>query len=536
MNRSRNVFSVYALIGLLLFGFAATVADAQRNARETRNLLLRLNSRVADFKYSLRWELNLIPLGDVENDQVRNDLDNLEKSIKDFEKNLQRNRENSDDVSKILYSARSINTFLNRYRFSSKVNNNWSEVRGILENLAGNYRVAAIWDDDRYPSNSNNRNPRRNSPNNRSISNSYGLTGTYQIDISRSENTNDIADRAIRNNGIRSDSDREDLRNKLAAPDELAVDVRGNQVVLASSNSAPISFVADGTTRTESAGGRTIRVRATMRGDELTVSSLGGDTDYTVTFVSVNGGRALKVTRRITTDYLRQTIFAESIYNKSDSVARLGIDDDDFSDNRGSYSSNDPNDYPNNSPYPQTRRGRTGEFVVPNGTMVTAILENDIVTDVSQNNDRFEMVVQSPNEFRGAIIEGYLSGISRSGKVSGRSQITFNFERITLRDGRIYDFAGYLQGVVDENGEPVKVDTEGTAKGDSQTKETVKRGGIGAGIGAIIGAIAGGGKGAAIGAVIGGTAGAGSVIVQGKDDLELKKGSMITIQSSSPIR
>ena len=80
------------------------------------------------------------------------------------------------------------------------------------------------------------------------------------------------------------------------------------------------------------------------------------------------------------------------------------------------------------------------------------------------------------------------------------------------------------------------VDTEGTAKGDSQTKETVKRGGIGAGIGAVIGAIAGGGKGAAIGAIIGGSAGAGSVILQGKDDLQLKAGSSITVQSSAPIQ
>ena len=55
-------------------------------------------------------------------------------------------------------------------------------------------------------------------------------------------------------------------------------------------------------------------------------------------------------------------------------------------------------------------------------------------------------------------------------------------------------------------------------------------------IGAGIGAIAGGGKGAAIGAIIGGSAGAGSVIVQGKEDLELKQGSSITVQASSPLR
>ena len=146
------------------------------------------------------------------------------------------------------------------------------------------------------------------------------------------------------------------------------------------------------------------------------------------------------------------------------------------------------------------------------------------------------MTVQSPVEFRGAVIEGYISGVGRSGKVTGQSNVTFNFEKITLRNGQTYDFAGYLQSIKDQYGKPVRVDNEGTAKGDSQTRETAKRGGIGAGLGAIIGAIAGGGKGAAIGAVIGGGAGAGSVVVQGKDDIRLMPGSTITVQSSSPIR
>ncbi len=146
------------------------------------------------------------------------------------------------------------------------------------------------------------------------------------------------------------------------------------------------------------------------------------------------------------------------------------------------------------------------------------------------------MTVQSPDQFRGATVEGYLTGVGRSGQVSGRSNVTFNFESITLRDGKRYDFAGSLQSVKDQYGKEVRIDAEGTATGDSQTRETAKRGGIGAGLGAIIGAIAGGGKGAAIGAIIGGGAGAGSVVVQGRDDLQLMKGSTITVQASSPNR
>jgi len=152
------------------------------------------------------------------------------------------------------------------------------------------------------------------------------------------------------------------------------------------------------------------------------------------------------------------------------------------------------------------------------------------------NNDRFKLTVQSPTDLRGATIEGHITGVGRSGRVSGSSNITFNFETITLQSGQKYDFSGYLQGIKDQNGKVVKVDTEGTAKGDSQTKETVKRGGIGAVAGAIFGAILGGGKGAAIGAIIGGGARAGSVVVQGRDDIQLMKGSTLTIQASSPIK
>jgi hypothetical protein len=53
-------------------------------------------------------------------------------------------------------------------------------------------------------------------------------------------------------------------------------------------------------------------------------------------------------------------------------------------------------------------------------------------------------------------------------------------------------------------------------------------------VGAIIGAIAGGGKGAAIGAIVGAGAGAGSVYVQGRNDLDLDAGTEVTIRATGP--
>jgi hypothetical protein len=530
MSRYKSVFPVYLIVGLMMFGFA-NPANAQtiRNERNVRDILRSLNSKIDDFRYTFSSEVSRNSISRADENEVNGNLRDFKASLTRFEDKFQRRRENADDVTNVLAAAKILNLNLEGRRFGVPLDREWTAIRGLLERLASNYQVAWDWNED-------NRLDPVYSPPVRARSNSavgYGLTGTYRLDQSRSEDTRSIAENAVRNGNIAKDRNAQsDLENKLQAPDEIIIEVRGSQITLASSNASQITFTADGRDRTENlSNGKTLRVRSTLRGQELTVSSLGGDTDYTVTFVSIENGNALRVTRRITTEYLRQTIFAESIYEKIDSAARFG-NNSGYRDD--TYSSNDQQD--EQSDYPTMGSGRTGSFIVPNGTILTGILENDIDTQVSQNNDRFELVVQAPNRYRGAIIEGYISGVNRSGKVSGRSQITFNFERIRLSNGETYEFAGFLQSVTDENGKTVKVDTEGVAKGDSQTKETVKRGGIGAGVGAIIGAIAGGAKGAAIGAIIGGGAGAGSVVLQGKDDLQLKAGSSVTIQASAPNR
>ncbi len=545
MRKFKSAFLVYLFIGLAVFGFASAseaVAQGSRSESVSRSAARNLNSRIDDFRYSLDNELGKNTVSRDEESQFNNDFDNFANSVRQFGDKLDRRRENADDVRDILSAAKPVNDFVYAKRFGNAAQKDWTNVRNQLDKLAANYNVAWNWNgtnpaypaDRNNPSNDQNDNYPPTAPRSGSNSYSYNLTGTYKLDESRSEDAHEIADRAIKNGNVRdADNAQNDLEDKLESPPQVVIEARGTQVTLESSNAPQVTFTADGRDKSETlSNGKTLRVRATLRGQELTVSSLGGDTDYTVTFASIDGGKALRVTRRVTTDYLQQTVFIESVYQKTDSIARFGANPND--DNNGDYSSNDSQNGRGNSP--TTTNGRTGDFIVPNGTILVGLLESDIDTKVSQNNDRFTLNVQSPNDFRGAIIEGYISGVNRSGKVSGNSKVTFNFEHIRLANGETYEFAGFLQSVTDETGKIVKVDTEGAAKGDSQTKETVKRGGIGAGIGAVIGAIAGGAKGAAIGAIIGGGAGAGSVVVQGKDDLTLKSGSSVTVQSSAPSR
>lgn len=546
MKRITSIVSLFAVAVTVFLGLAVQADAQKRNERETRDIIRSLNSKVDDFKYNLDYQLKSASMDQDSVTDVSTDLRDLKDRIAAFETNFNAKRENRDDVSDIVRAANSIDEFLETNQQSRKLQNDWTGIRGLVDRLANRYGISQnsngdysdpADDRDNRPlptptrQQNTNRYPSQAQTNQNTITG--GLTGTYQLDPARSEKISDI----LSNSNV-SGGNRQDLESKLEAPEQVAISIRGNQVTLASTKAAPITITADGREKTENTGGKTVRVRATLRGDELTVSSLGGETDYTITFVTADNGKTLKVTRRITTDYLSETIFAESVYNKTDAFAKLGIENDpNASSPDGTFSSNDPDDANGtygNSPAVVTQR--IGEFIVPNGMVISGVLENAIDTKVSQNNDRFRLTVQSPDEFRGAIVEGYISGVGRSGQVSGRSNVTFNFQKITLRDGKAYDFAGFLQGIKDTYGKDVKVDTEGTAKGDSQTKESVKRGGIGAGIGALIGAIAGGGKGAVIGAVIGGGAGAGSVAVQGRDDIQLQKGSVVTVTSSSPIR
>jgi hypothetical protein len=513
---------VFAAI-ILVAGLFGMANAQQRNERQVRDMVRNLSSQIDNFRYSLEDEMQRNSAARQDVDEIMRGLSDLEDKVSAFEDNFNERRENRDDVNAIVLAAQDVEGYFRRSQPNQRVQQDWNSIKNMIGRLSGSYGVTPNWNgrgSSLPPARSTT--PSRSTP---SFARS-DLTGTYRLDTSRSENTDQI----LTETGV-SGNQRQDLQKKLEAPDQIAIDIRGDQVTLASSIASPATFVADGREKTETdANGRNVRLRATLRGQELTIASLGGESDYTIIFAPSDNGRTLKVTRRITTDYLRQTVFADSFYQRTDEVARLGIDTSVDNNTTGGWSSSD------NSTGPVAVPGRTGEFIVPNGTVITAQLENTIDTKVSQNNDRFKMTVQSPMEFRGAVIEGHISGVGRSGRVSGRSNVTFNFDTITLRDGKTYDFAGFLQSIKDQNGKVVKVDTEGTAKSDSQTKETVKRGGIGAGLGAIIGAIAGGGTGAAVGAIIGGSVGAGSVVVQGRDDVQLYKGSLITVQASSPIR
>ncbi|HLL76780.1 MAG TPA: YMGG-like glycine zipper-containing protein [Pyrinomonadaceae bacterium] len=482
-------------------------------------LIRRIETRTDNFRTALDRSLDRTRY-----DGTRTE-DDINRFVRDFEQatDTLRSRFGSrtsvaGDVENVLRQATLIDSFMRRNRMNQRAENQWSLLRTDLNELASTYSVAWNWDNPNTLPGPVNSFPGGTNAANR-------LTGTYRLDVSRSEDPRAVAQRATANLPTNQRQRvYERLIERLESPEMLAIDRRGSQVTIASSRAPQTTFDADGRERPEQLpNGMQARVSSVLNGDRLVVRSTGfRENDFTVTFDPIEGGRSLRVTREIWSERLgANPVVVQNTYTRTSEVADLNV-----------YNSAGP--YTAGSPTIGT--STSGDFVIANGTTLIATLNSQLSTQTTQNNDRFTMTVREPAQFEGAVIEGHVTGVDRSGRVAGRSQITFNFDRIRLRDGRTYNFAGWVESVRTTAGETVSVDNEGTVRDDNQTNRTVQRTAIGTAVGAIIGAIAGGGKGAAIGAVLGAGAGAGSVYVQGRDDLELQPGTELTIRASSPNR
>ena len=182
--------------------------------------------------------------------------------------------------------------------------------------------------------------------------------------------------------------------------------------------------------------------------------------------------------------------------------------------------------------------GRTantgGPSAVPSNVVLTVELSNRLTTDVSQKGDRFEARVVEPQEFAGAVVAGHLADVQRPGKSKGRALLQLDFEQIQTPGSNDWQefHAQVVEVLLPEATGTGEVDEEGGVRGRDTTKEDVAKVGGASAVGAIIGAIAGGGKGAIIGAVIGGGAATGGVMSQRGKDIRLEPGQQLRIRTT----
>jgi hypothetical protein len=120
---------------------------------------------------------------------------------------------------------------------------------------------------------------------------------------------------------------------------------------------------------------------------------------------------------------------------------------------------------------------------------------------------------------RGADVTVRLASVEESGKLTGKSELALVLDTI--------DFQGRKMQVVTP---------EVSQTSESRTGQTAKVVGGTAALGAIIGAIAGGGKGAAIGAATGAGAGAAVQVVTRGPKVKIPSETRLTFSLQSPIR
>jgi ketosteroid isomerase-like protein len=155
-----------------------------------------------------------------------------------------------------------------------------------------------------------------------------GLNGLYRIDFDRSDALYSVLEGA--SSRVPFGEQQQffiDLSVRLAPPDLLAIECREKRVSLASSRAARVEFVADGVTRNaRMTNGDAVRTRIWLDQSGLVFTSSGGGSDnVNFSFTPIDGGRALRVTRRISARELIEPVVIQSVYNKIGTVARWDI-------------------------------------------------------------------------------------------------------------------------------------------------------------------------------------------------------------------
>ncbi|MEW5977055.1 MAG: BON domain-containing protein [Acidobacteriota bacterium] len=154
---------------------------------------------------------------------------------------------------------------------------------------------------------------------------------------------------------------------------------------------------------------------------------------------------------------------------------------------------------------------------IPSGTGIRIQMIDSVDSETHRPGEKFQASLDAPIVVgeevvipKGADVHVILTDAKTAGKLSGRSELRLQLDRI------------------DFQGKTYKVDsTVYEEVGGSRGKDTVKKTAIGAAIGTAIGAIAGGGKGAAIGAGVG--AGGGTAVQV------LTKGQQVKIPSETKL-
>jgi hypothetical protein len=183
-------------------------------------------------------------------------------------------------------------------------------------------------------------------------------------------------------------------------------------------------------------------------------------------------------------------------------------------------------------PAPLTHRGESPgasaaprTVSVPAGTSIHIRLASELNTGSTAPGSAFEGTLAEPLVSRGvtvapqgSLVAGRVTNVVSSGRLKRPAEISLMLTSITPQGGRRTSVSTRTWSMA----------------GKSHKKRNILMAGGGAGVGALIGAVAGGGKGAAIGGLAGAAGGTGVAYATGKKEIDLPAETAMTFRLTAP--
>jgi hypothetical protein len=159
-------------------------------------------------------------------------------------------------------------------------------------------------------------------------------------------------------------------------------------------------------------------------------------------------------------------------------------------------------------------------ITVPEGTELTVVLDQSLSTMGNRPGDTFQASIAVPIVIEGktaipkdARVKGHVVDAQASGRLSGIARLVLTLDSVGV-DGESFNIA---------------TDDEGRIGKNHNKRNGILIGG-GAGLGALIGGIAGGGKGVLIGSAAGAGAGTAGAAYTGKKDIRVPAETSLTFR------
>jgi len=165
------------------------------------------------------------------------------------------------------------------------------------------------------------------------------------------------------------------------------------------------------------------------------------------------------------------------------------------------------------------------KVTIASGTTLAIRLVDSLDSETATEGQTFHATLKSPLSADGEVavpagydVEGHVVTVKSAGKFAGQSEFVLQLDRMKVGD-KYYN---------------IQTD-QYSKKGSSRGKNTAEKVGGGAALGAIIGAIAGGGKGAAIGTLAGGGLGGGAQAASKSQQIKLPSETVLTFTLQAPL-